>query len=55
MTRQKLTELAQIYNALLTVETKGANTITMGQCLSALQQFILQEQQDQIPNTEEAA
>lgn len=43
MTQQKLTELAQIYNTLLTISTKGQDTMIMGQCLSALQQFIMRE------------
>ena len=33
--------LSQIYNAMLTINTKGDDTITMGDCLRALRNFIL--------------
>lgn len=56
MTQEYLTKLAQIYNTLLTVGTKGQDTIIMGQCLSAFQQLIMLASSDvnaPIEDTEE--
>ena len=44
--------LADVYNSLLTIETKGENTITIAKCLVSLKNFIeskakkLQEDKD---------
>ena len=42
MTPEQLKRLEQIYNTFLLVETKGENTIIMGQTLRALKMFIEQ-------------
>ena len=42
-------KLAQIYNALLTVETKGTNTMIMADCLRALYS-VIQELEDEQRN-----
>ena len=36
--------MAKIYNSLMTVETKGTNTITMAKCLETLKELIIQIQ-----------
>ena len=33
-------QLIRIYNGLCTIETKGENTIVMGECLKAMQQVV---------------
>lgn len=45
MNQNNLQLLAQILGALGTIETKGDSTITMSQCLQALQQVIQSEQE----------
>ena len=37
MTQEQINQLIRIYNTLCTVETKGENTIIMGECLRAIQ------------------
>lgn len=44
MTQEQIITLAQIYNILMTIETKGNNTIIMANCLEALKQLIMQIQ-----------
>lgn len=53
MTMEKLEMLSRIYNTLLTVSTKGEDTVTMGECLKALRQFILSEKENIDSNKEE--
>ncbi len=36
--------MAKIYNSLMTIETKGTNTITMAKCLETLKELIIQIQ-----------
>jgi hypothetical protein len=36
MTQEQIIALAQIYNSLMCIETKGENTILMGKCLLKL-------------------
>lgn len=40
MNNQELNQLAQIYNTLMTISTKGQDTVVMGQCLYAMQELI---------------
>lgn len=46
MTQEQLITLAQVYNSLMTVETKGNNTITMAKSLQTLKEIIIQLQQE---------
>ena len=46
VTQEQLVQLSRIYNTLMTIETKGENTIVMGDCLRAFQQSV-QEIQNQ--------
>lgn len=39
-------QIVRIYNGLYTIETKGENTIIMGECLKAIQQLINTMQKD---------
>lgn len=38
--------LTRIYNTLLLVNTKGEDTILMGECLKTLQNFVLTKKQE---------
>ena len=38
--------LTRIYNTLLLVNTKGEDTMIMGECLRALQNFVLNKKQE---------
>lgn len=40
MNQEQINQLSKIYNTLCLIETKGENTIIMGNCLAALQSFI---------------
>ena len=40
MTKEQLLHLQRIYNTLLTIETKGENTLIMADCLRALHTLI---------------
>ena len=40
--------LQQVYNLLLTIETKGENTLKMSECIRALDFYI--QSQTQVPN-----
>ena len=44
MTQEQIITLAKIYNSLMTIETKGTNTIIMAQCLETLKELIIQIQ-----------
>ena len=46
MTYEKLETLSRIYNTLLLVNTKGEDTMVMGDCLRAMKSFILNEQKE---------
>lgn len=49
-------KLRKLYNTLATIETRGAATITMADCLRFLEQIIVEEQNKQpSPEVEEAA
>lgn len=43
MTREELVTLVNVYNSLMTIETKGNNTRKMAKALDELQQLIIQE------------
>lgn len=42
ITKEQLTQFSRIYNTLLQVNTKGEDTMIMGDCLRALQRLILE-------------
>ena len=44
MTQEQIITLAQIYNSLMTIETKGSSTRTMAKCLEALQNLVMEIQ-----------
>ena len=44
MSKEDLVKLANIYNALLEVSTKGDDTIIMAKCLENLKSFIFEQQ-----------
>lgn len=46
MNKEKLTRLGQIYNTLCLIEVKGPNAVHMGRCLEALEEFIINEEQE---------
>jgi hypothetical protein len=46
MTYEKLDTMSRIYNTLLLINTKGEDTMVMGDCLRALKSFILNEQKE---------
>lgn len=43
MTREELVTLVNVYNSLMTIETKGNNTRKMAKALDELEQLIIQE------------
>ena len=45
--KQHLEQLARIYNTLLTVNTKGEDTLVMADCLRALRQEVEAIQQEE--------
>jgi len=47
MNQEKISMLARIYNTLMTINTKGEDTLTMAECLKAFQQVIIELQQEQ--------
>lgn len=49
MNKEELIQLANIYNSLLEISTKGENTIIMANCLNNLKSFIF-EQQNKLQN-----
>ena len=51
ITQEQLIQLSRIYNTLLTVETKGENTLIMADCVRALQQLAQEIQQNPAPTT----
>lgn len=48
-----MNKLIQIYNTLTTISTKGEDTLTMADCLRALRQYILENQNNEVEKTEE--
>jgi hypothetical protein len=38
-------QLIKIYNTLTTISTKGEDTLTMADCLRALRQYIMENQE----------
>ena len=49
ITQEQLVQLSRIYNTLLTIETKGENTLIMADCVRALQQLAQEIQQNPAP------
>ena len=49
MNKEDLMVLANIYNSLLSVSTRGEDTLTMAKCLENLKSFIF-NQQNKIQN-----
>ena len=54
ITQEQLVQLSRIYNTLLTVETKGENTLIMADCVRALQQLAQEIQQNPAPEAVDA-
>ena len=55
MTQEQVVTLAQIYNSLLCVETRGESTRIMSKCLDALENIIIEiqnERKEKINNGE---
>lgn len=46
MSQERLNQLATIYNALMGIPTKGEDSFIMADCLRALQNIIIAEQQE---------
>lgn len=46
--------LRKLYSALSTIETKGSNTITMGNCLRFIEQMIAEEHNKQKTDSTES-
>lgn len=46
MTQNDLQVLADIYNNLLSISTRGEDTFVMSDCMRALKQFIFTKQKD---------
>ncbi len=46
MTREELVTLVNIYNSLMTIETKGNNTRKMAKALNDLEQLIIQQNRE---------
>lgn len=46
-------QLVKIYNTLLTISTKGEDTLTMAECLKALRQAIMEMSSAPVENKEE--
>ena len=42
--REQVEQLTRIYNTMLTINTKGEDTLIMADCLRALEQVIVQIQ-----------
>ena len=42
MNKNNINTLTQVYNALLTINTKGEDTISMAMCLQALYKLIIE-------------
>lgn len=51
ITMQDLEMLSRIYNTLLTVSTKGDDTVIMGDCLKAFRSYIL-DKKEKIENVQ---
>lgn len=49
ITKEQLTQLSRIYNTFLQINTKGEDTIIMGDCLRAFQKVILEIDQNEMP------
>lgn len=47
ITREQVEQLTRIYNTMLTIGTKGEDTLIMADCLRALEQTIIQINQNQ--------
>ena len=42
MTNEQLQQLARVYNTLLTINTKGEDTVVMADCIRAFQQVLIE-------------
>lgn len=52
MKQEQITLLAQIYNALLNISTRGEDTLIMAQCLNALRPLV-EEMQEALKNSQD--
>lgn len=48
MEQMYLEQLIRIYNTLMTIATKGEDTIIMGQCLGAMKEVLVEAQKNPI-------
>lgn len=46
MNKEQLTYLSQLYNTFCLVNTCGKDTVLMGKCLEAFENFLLEEQKE---------
>lgn len=49
ITREQVEQLTRIYNTMLNIGTKGEDTLIMADCLRALEQVIVQVNQNAAP------
>lgn len=49
MTQEQINQFIRIYNTLCTIETKGENTLIMGDCLRAMQMLAQELSEAQFP------
>lgn len=54
LTNEQFVQLTRIYNTLLTIETKGENTLIMADCVRALQETIQGAEQVPPPSADRA-
>ncbi len=50
MAQEQIFLLAQIYNKLMTIQTKGTDTLTMAECLTNLKKMIFEIQEEKGEN-----
>lgn len=48
MEQMYLEQLIRIYNTLMTIATKGEDTIVMGQCLGAMKEVLIEAQKNPV-------
>ena len=46
ITQEQFVQFSRIYNTLLTIETKGENTLVMSDCIRALKELLQQIEQN---------
>lgn len=51
MEQMYLEQLIRIYNTLMTIATKGEDTVIMGQCLGAMKEVLIEAQKNSVSAT----